>query len=81
MAQLANKSLILKVFLPIFFPKSLLAQILKYSKTSSIVIFCEKFMEVKPRHETIRNGRAGGVPDFGTSNGPYQAYGPKLLTL
>lgn len=71
MARLAINYATLKAIWPIYFLDSLLAQILRHSKTSSIVISCEKFMEVKPVMKTIRNGRAGGMPDFGRNKGKY----------
>jgi hypothetical protein len=74
MAQLAANYSILKAFWPIYFSNQLLAQILRHSKISSMIIFCDKFMEVKPVMKTIRNGRAGGMPDFGISKRPYQGF-------
>jgi hypothetical protein len=69
MAQLAINYLILKEICSISFPDSLLAQILRHLKISSMIISCEEFMEVKPVMKTIRNERAGGMPDFCSSKG------------
>jgi len=81
MAQLAINYSILKVFLPISFPNSLLAQILRHSKTSVIVIFCEKVMKGNRVMKPIRNGRAGGMPDFGASMSLCQDFGTNLTSL
>ena len=79
--QSATNYLILIIYHPVSFHNLPLAQILIHSKPSSTVIFCAKFVELKPGMKPIRNGRAGGMPDFGTYKCQYQAFGPKLLNL
>jgi len=64
-----------------FFPNSFLAQILSHNKTSALFVFCEKFMEVNPHMRLIRNGRAGGMHDFGASMSLCQGFGPNLLNF